>query len=139
MLAQLYSRTVRVTPNGRRIDFFENNLRLAKLSLRLKARESLSTESVNDCSAIVDAAKRHAFCKAEPSLLCMACTSLLRCGTSPQRSRKHLLYVCICHLARDYAHSASQNLICMRFNRSISVKNAQEKRRRAIRHQFSIA
>ena len=127
MLAQLYSRTVRVTPNGRRIDFFENNLRLAKLSLRLKARESLSTE------------KRHAFCKAEPSLLCMACTSLLRCGTSPQRSRKHLLYVCICHLARDYAHSASQNLICMRFNRSISVKNAQEKRRRAIRHQFSIA
>ena len=68
MLAQLYSRTVRVTPSGRRIDFFENNLRLAKLSLRLKARESLSTESVNDCSAIVDAAKRHAFCKAEPSL-----------------------------------------------------------------------
>ncbi len=51
MLAQLYSRTVRVTPSGRRIDFFENNLRLAKLSLRLKARESLSTESVNDCSA----------------------------------------------------------------------------------------
>ena len=68
MLAQLYSRTVRVTPSGRRLDFFENKLRLAKLSLRLKARESLSTESVNDCFAIVDAAKRHAFCKAEPSL-----------------------------------------------------------------------
>ena len=89
MIAQLYLRTVRVTPSGRRIDFFENNLRLAKLSLRLKARESLSTESVTDCFAIGDAAKRHAFCKAEPSLLCMACTSLLRCGTSPQRSRNH--------------------------------------------------
>ena len=133
MLAQLYSRTVRVTPSGRRIDFFENNLRLAKLSLRLKARESLSTESVNDCSAIVDAAKRHAFCKAEPSLLCMACTSLLRCGTSPQRSRNHFLYVRLYQLARDYAQSARRHHICMRFNRSISVKNALEKRRRAIR------
>ena len=58
MLAQLYSRTVRVSPSGRRIDFFENNLRLAKLSLRLKARESLSTESVNDCSAWL----AHRFC-----------------------------------------------------------------------------
>jgi len=68
MLAQLYSRTVRGTPNGRRLDFSENKLRLAKLSLRRMARESLSTESVTDCFAIGDAAKRHAFCKAEPSL-----------------------------------------------------------------------
>ena len=105
MLAQLYLRTVRVTPSGRRIDFFENNLRLAKLSLRHRACESLSTESVNDCSAIVDAAKRHAFCKAEPSLLCMACTSLLRCGTGPQRSRKHIFYASLNQLARDYAQA----------------------------------
>ena len=47
LLAQLYSRTVRDTPSGRRLDFFENKLRLAKLSLRLKARESLSTETRN--------------------------------------------------------------------------------------------
>ena len=52
MIAQLYSRTVRVTPSGRRIDFFENNLRLAKLSLRLKARESLSTETRNGLAII---------------------------------------------------------------------------------------
>ena len=52
MLAQLYSRTVRVSPSGRRIDFFENNLRLAKLSLRLKARESLSTEARNGLASI---------------------------------------------------------------------------------------
>ena len=101
MLAQLYSRTVRGTPSGRRLDSFGNKLRLAKLSLRPMACESLSTESVNDCSAIVDAAKRHAFCKAEPSLLCMACTSLLRCGTSPQRSRKHMLNVRLNQLARE--------------------------------------
>ena len=87
---------------------------LAKLSLRLSARESLSTESVNDCSAIVDAAKRHAFCKAEPSLLCMACTSLLRCGTSPQRSRKHILYVSLCQFARDYIYQARQHHIFIR-------------------------
>ena len=52
MIAQLYSRTVRVTPSGRRIDFFENNLRLAKLSRRLKARESLSTEARNGLASI---------------------------------------------------------------------------------------
>ena len=52
MIAQLYSRTVRVTPSGRRIDFFENNLRLAKLSLRLKACESLSTEARNGLASI---------------------------------------------------------------------------------------
>ena len=52
MLAQLYSRTVRVTPSGRRIDFFENNLRLAKLSRRFKARESLSTEARNGLASI---------------------------------------------------------------------------------------
>ena len=52
MLAQLYSRTVRVTPSGRRIDFFENNLRLAKLSLHLTARESLSTEARNGLAII---------------------------------------------------------------------------------------
>ena len=52
MLAQLYSRTVRVTPSGRRIDFFENNLRLAKLSLCLSARESLSTEARNGLAII---------------------------------------------------------------------------------------
>ena len=52
MLAQLYSRTVRDTPNGRRLDFFENKLRLAKLSLRLKARESLSTEARNGLAII---------------------------------------------------------------------------------------
>ena len=68
MLARLSLRTVRVTPSGRRLDFSENKLRLAKLSLRPNARESLSTESVTDCFAIGDAAKRHAFCKAEPSL-----------------------------------------------------------------------
>ena len=139
MLAQLYFRTVRDTPSGRRLDFLENKLRLAKLSRRFSTRESLSTESVTDCFAIGDAAKRHAFCKAEPSLLCMACTSLLRCGTSPQRSRKHILYVSLCQFARDYVYRARQHHICMRFNRSISVKNAQKKRRRAIRHQFSIA
>ena len=37
--------------------------------------------SVLDCIAIEDAAKRHAFCKAEPSLLYKACTLLMRCGT----------------------------------------------------------
>ena len=52
MIAQLYSRTVRDTPNGRRLDFFENKLRLAKLSLRLKARESLSTEARNGLASI---------------------------------------------------------------------------------------
>ena len=52
MLAQLYSRTVRVTPSGRRIDFFENNHRLAKLSLRLTARDSLSTETRNGLAII---------------------------------------------------------------------------------------
>ena len=52
MLAQLYSRTVRDTPSGRRLDFFENKLRLAKLSLRLKARESLSTEARNGLASI---------------------------------------------------------------------------------------
>ena len=52
MLAQLNSRTVRVTPSGRRLDFFENKLRLAKLSLRLKARESLSTEARNGLASI---------------------------------------------------------------------------------------
>ena len=52
MIAQLYSRTVRVTPSGRRIDFFENNLRLAKLSLCLSARESLSTEARNGLAII---------------------------------------------------------------------------------------
>ena len=52
MLAQLYLRTVRVTPSGRRIDFFENNLWLAKLSLRLMARESLSTEARNGLANI---------------------------------------------------------------------------------------
>ena len=114
MLAQLYLRTVWVTPSGRRIDFFENNLRLAKLSLRHMARESLSTESVNDCSAIVDAAKRHAFCKAEPSLLCMACTSLLRCGTSPQRSRKHIFLRLPKSTCLRFRLSARQHHICMR-------------------------
>ena len=53
MIAQLYSRTVRVTPSGRRLDFFENKLRLAKLSLRLKARESLSTETRNGLASII--------------------------------------------------------------------------------------
>ena len=52
MLAQLYSRTVRATPSGRRLDFFENKLRLAKLSLRHKARESLSTETRNGLASI---------------------------------------------------------------------------------------
>ena len=52
MLAQLYLRTVRVTPSGRWIDFFENNLRLAKLSLRSDARESLSTEARNGLAII---------------------------------------------------------------------------------------
>ena len=45
-------RTVRVTPSGRRIDFFENNLRLAKLSLHLTARESLSTEARNGLASM---------------------------------------------------------------------------------------
>ena len=53
MLAQLYSRTVRATPRGRRLDFFENKLRLAKLSLRPKARESLSTETRNGLASII--------------------------------------------------------------------------------------
>ena len=53
MRAQLYSRTVRGTPSGRRIDFFENNLRLAKLSLRRMARESLSTETRNGLASIL--------------------------------------------------------------------------------------
>ena len=48
---------------------------LAKLSLRLSARESLSTESVNDCFAIVDAASGMRSAKQNQALLCMACTS----------------------------------------------------------------
>ena len=75
MLARLYSRTVRDTPSGRRLDSFGNKLRLAKLSLRLSARESLSTESVNDCFAIVDAASGMRSAKQNQALLCMACTS----------------------------------------------------------------
>ena len=53
MIAQLYSRTVRVTPSGRRLDFFENKLRLAKLSLRPMACESLSTEARNGLAIII--------------------------------------------------------------------------------------
>ena len=52
MLARLSLRTVRVTPSGRRLDFSENKLRLAKLSLRPNARESLSTEARNGLSSI---------------------------------------------------------------------------------------
>ena len=53
MLVRKRSRCRHGAPSGRRIDFFENNLWLAKLSLRSKARESLSTEALDILTSIL--------------------------------------------------------------------------------------
>ena len=59
----------------------DNKVKLLIVEDDKEIRELLGAFLTDNGYEISYAAKRHAFCKAEPSLLCMACTSLMRCGT----------------------------------------------------------